>query len=907
MSADERCQVQQGHKALIAAAKKGLVGDVAPLAKLRVDINKRDLEGRTALHHAARHGHIRVVEELVKHQANAEAATPLGYTPLMLAASHGHGAVVEYLLAYHGSSAQISKGAAPPQRPATSTNIYLFEQAANEAANLGEDRRVDNLVTAVKNRNLAGAARMIAAESRERACGDIMPGRMHVEEVNSKGESLLIQACRAGDVDMVQLLLCAGASIDTPDRMGRTPLMHAVKEKQPAVVATLLRVGAQVEITDRNGASALSMAIDSGHVSVMQSLVQGKVDLWKSKAHDESLLVYAALNGKEAIAKALVNLGIDPPDNNGSRSLAILAQLGKHSAVAVLLKAGADPGHKACDGHTAFTLAAANGRDAAASALLNCTRTSAKTLQAQTDNQGRTALMLAVLNNRHDMAGFLLKNQADPHQRDHAGRNAFLWAVARSDNEMVTLLINNHATHVSLDNRGNNMFIIAAAHDNRNVLKTICLPRFVNSQVGINTPNKDGDTALIEAARQGFLEMVDLLIQNGANVLHSNAAGRTALHEAAAHGHMEVITTLQARVAALPPVFPYANQALTLLAKVPLVSAILPLRIPVQNRALDKDGNSLTMLAASNGHGALLNSLLKAPVEGHARQNVIGDAGADADALPLTHRSNRTYISTPAKVDLDQTNREGMNALCMAIRHGHYATIELLINGGARVIGPLARHESGYPITPLWLAARLTECAPDESSYGQVGHTPELVVDLLLKSGAAADVNARSWQGQTPLIAAAGAGQVGVVRLLTDAGARVNEPDEHQLTALMHAAHHGHADVVRQLITSGATVDPRSGKLSALILAAESGREAVIKVLVHRGAKIDHADAGGSTALIGAARGNNASTVQLLISLGASLFHTTNGGHDALYYAKKTGHHDIVKLLQDGYPTPRDH
>ncbi|MET0961867.1 MAG: ankyrin repeat domain-containing protein, partial [Noviherbaspirillum sp.] len=72
---------------------------------------------------------------------------------------------------------------------------------------------------------------------------------------------------------------------------------------------------------------------------------------------------------------------------------------------------------------------------------------------------------------------------------------------------------------------------------------TCCAPSapfYINSQFNINTPNKDGDSALIEAARRGLLPMVQLLLENGANVLHANLADRTALHEATAHGHKDV-------------------------------------------------------------------------------------------------------------------------------------------------------------------------------------------------------------------------------------------------------------------------------------------------------------------------------------------------------------------------------
>jgi ankyrin repeat protein len=479
---------------------------------------------------------------------------------------------------------------------------------------------------------------------------------------------------------------------------------------------------------------------------------------------------------------------------------------------------------------------------------------------------------------------------------------------------MLTLLINHHATHVTMDDHGNTMFIIAAAHDNEDLLNTICTPFYKNSKFDINTPNKNGDTALIEAARRGFLKTVTLLLDNGANVLHSNLAGRTALHEAAAEGHQDVLSALQSAEASLPKVYPYADAALKLLATVPVVSRFLPNRVPVRTPEFDRDGNSPAMLAAENGREDLLHALINPQVRPRHDRLPDEDDEDSEGSVSLSSRDSGalTPFSPPMPIDIDQKNREGMNALCLAARNGHYATAELLINNGAKVHGTLVSDSGNVHdvITPLWLAARLTECARADgspSSDNQVHHSPELLVDMFLKHGAIVDLNRPSWQGQTPLIAAAGAGRVAIVKVLLDAGAKVNQPDIHKLTPLMHAAHHGHVEVAQALLINGAQPDPRPGKLSALILAAEGGHDMVMKLLISRGANINQADSIGATALMGAARGGNTSTAKLLITLGANLNQTDRSGRTALDYATRAGHHDIRRLLEQGSPAPRDY
>jgi ankyrin repeat protein len=67
-----------------------------------------------------------------------------------------------------------------------------------------------------------------------------------------------------------------------------------------------------------------------------------------------------------------------------------------------------------------------------------------------------------------------------------------------------------------------------------------------------------------------------------------------------------------------------------------------------------------------------------------------------------------------------------------------------------------------------------------------------------------------------------------------------------------------------------------------------------------------HADADGRTALIVAAKRGKTTTVALLLALGANLHQQCRQGYTALEHASQAGHKDIVALLQNGHPPPRD-
>lgn len=81
------------------AAMQENVVEVRALLKRGADVNAAHGDGMTALHWAASHGSVELTDMLLYAGANPASTTRLGpYTPLMIAAKGGHGEVVERLL-----------------------------------------------------------------------------------------------------------------------------------------------------------------------------------------------------------------------------------------------------------------------------------------------------------------------------------------------------------------------------------------------------------------------------------------------------------------------------------------------------------------------------------------------------------------------------------------------------------------------------------------------------------------------------------------------------------------------------------------------------------------------------------------------------------------------------------------
>ena len=930
MSTSQRRAANQVFTLFMDAVLEGDAHEIQTLLQRGVDISRPGSDGLTALHHAAMNGHLRIVHLLLKRSAPILAATPRGYTPLALAANGGHLAVVEYLIhAQHDCAPQAGNQPVSPAKPVvrpspaigdakavSSDGLDIFDDTANAYKSRTNDDNLNELAHAVKKGSLEGVVRMIAAIASSLVLKETSSRIGTVEEFREELNAHLAHACRDGHVDIVLALLCAGVPVDAPDRLGLTPLMHAVISNQVPTITELLRAGAVLERKDKRGHTPLSLAIDGGHFAVLKALINGKADIWNATAWNDPLIYYAAANRRTEVVRMLLAQRADLLDADGSKALARYARAGSVPAVETLVSAGADPNHRAADGHTAFTLAAANGHEKILAILLNA-RPGAewqRNLLTQCDKQGRTALMLAALNDQTEAVKYLLGCHADVQQRDFAGRNALLWAAVKGSAAMMELLVNRGAKRECADDHGDTILTIAAGHNNLAAVNFIIENFDANRQFGIDTPNREGDTALIKAARAGLLDMVRILNYKGANMLAINKEGRTAIHEAAAHGYMDVVSYLQTEIAAMPKVYPYANGALSVLGKLPLVSALLPERVPVRTREFDIDGNSLIMMAAANGRENLLRELFELQFDpndgGEQGYGLATDTGGNT--LALATASPVAAPSSPSKINIEETNREGLTALCQAAQHGQYTAMKFLIEQGARANGTFQARFADKPttVTPLWLVARRTHCPPGNGTEGNVykmAYSPEMLVQLLLNNGAESDIDTTCGQwNQTPLLAAAIAGRVEVVKLMLEYGASIGVKDIQGIGPLMYAAWHGHRDVVELLLNNDAGANVKHGELSALILAAENDHADIVQLLVKRGANVDHADSLGTTALIGATRRGKASAVAALIALGANLHHVDLRGNSALFYASRDRNEEIINLLGKGAPPPRN-
>ncbi|XP_041057733.1 protein TANC1 isoform X1 [Carcharodon carcharias] len=351
----------------------------------------------------------------------------------------------------------------------------------------------------------------------------------------------------------------------------------------------------------------------------------------------------------------------------------------------------------------------------------------------------------------------------------------------------------------------------------------------------------------------GHQEMVNLLLEFGAEVDHISESGITPCCHAAAAGHLNIVTLLCKKG-----------------AKVDYT---------------DKNGQCALVHASLRGHREVIKYLLQvdwALTTQH--QHSFRKSQALQQALIAAASMGHTEIVKNLQ-ELDNENRVEINsfdtlwgetALTAAAGRGKLEVCELLLQQGAVVSHPNRRG-----IAPVFCAARQ-------------GHWQ--IADLLFQHGA--DLNATDKQGRTPLMVASCEGHVSTVEFLLSKGASISSIDKEGLTPLSWSCLKGQKSVVQTLVERGAAIDhtDKNGR-TPLDLAAFYGDSDIVQYLVERGAMIEHVDHSGMRPLDRAIGCCNTSVVVMLLKKGAKL------GNAA--WAMATSKPDILiillqKLMEEG-------
>lgn len=412
----------------------------------------------------------------------------------------------------------------------------------------------------------------------------------------------------------------------------------------------------------------------------------------------------------------------------------------------------------------------------------------------------------------------------------------------------------------------------------------------------VNQRASDGTTALHWAVYRNDVRMVERLIAARADVRAVNDYGATPMSEAAVVGNVRVIEKLLAAGADVDSPNEDGQTALMIIARTSNVDAArLLLKRGADVNARERwRGQTALMWAAAEAQPAMVQLLIEHGAEVDARSNVNEwerqvtaeprmQARPSGGFTPLLYAARRgcaecARILLDAGADVNLSDPDGVTPLLLAILNFNTDTAALLVERGADVnrwdtwgrsalyaavdmntlpTGGRADRPSLDATTGLELIEQLLEA----------GANPNLQLKLFppyrsLRDDRGADMLLGI--GTTPLLRAAKAGDVPVMKLLLAHGALVDLPTERGITPLMAAAGNGSAsldtrgrykteaqavEAVELLMAAGADVNARDRNgQTALHGAASWGWNEMVRTLVASGIDLQARDASGRTA-----------------------------------------------------------
>jgi ankyrin repeat protein len=588
------------HK-LFTAIKKTDIEQVKKLITSGVDINHEDENGQTALTLASSIGNSEIISLLIATGAKVNLEPkPLVLDPTIHATKIARGQDLGVLI-----------DQATAESPEKVKDFYTgFMSIINNLSGKPDDSS-DNVTTVIPNDDFIEDHRdeQKNHEDYEESAntpievailkGDIDTVRALLHGGANPKPSIwhetpvLVIAVHKGKIEIVQELIAAGSDVN--QGFDRLPLHVASEDGHLEVVRLLLDAGAEIEGYEEDYWTALMAAAEAGHLQIVQLLVEkgANVNAW---SQGETSLMLAARNVHRTIYDFLYPLVSDDireigdrdaekemaktirrrtrEKNKAGESLKDAAMFGNLNEVQQLIAMGADVNAVTACNRTAISLAIQMGKIPVISALLDAGAN--PNLSDETDDglDANSPLMEAAstffATNRGEMVRLLIKRGANLNQQDADGRTPLMHALRYSDMDVIEILIKAGADLDIRDKEGNTALMMAELNQSSKVvnilkqsgaslhgLKEIELLQAVdsgdidgvrkllrNNNININI-RLGNSTLLYRAAQNGHSEITKLLINTGADINQRSSEGYfNPLLIAAYYGNLEVVKIL---------------------------------------------------------------------------------------------------------------------------------------------------------------------------------------------------------------------------------------------------------------------------------------------------------------------------------------------------------------------------
>lgn len=515
-SQDESLREADNVRYLLEAASEGDVERVASLIQhTKVDVNSKDADGQTPLIKAAIAGHSKMVALLLAAQALPDQADSAGRTTLIAAVEAAQTDAVRMLFRV----CELIRG----QPRSTPWSDELEELVGISLSD-----------TVWKRSTISG------------------PIPFDPDSTDADGETALMKAASKGQAGIVRFLTSPNddnltsrnprVDVALQDRQGRTAFTHAVLGGHTELIQNTCRLDSEFPsvnyaelatfaapyvlcLRDKNGRTALQLAEEAGHEAIAAAIRAGA----------------------DAVIRRMTTQIVDNVMQHNTQ-IPLLRRAECYEALGEVERAARDRRWMAW-----FQASGDGARVARVLSLFEAARlgsalqvkkmvTTPDVLPNEKDPDGETALMKAAAAGQERTAVVLLLLGANEQERDKLGQTPLMHAAAAGQAAMVQLLLDLEKIHYDEKLQ----FRITRLDSDLPADTDFAKMRF---NFGPELQDKQGETALMKAARGGHTDVVILLthfmVESRPEV--RDKSGRTALMHAVEAGRAEMLATVAKR------------------------------------------------------------------------------------------------------------------------------------------------------------------------------------------------------------------------------------------------------------------------------------------------------------------------------------------------------------------------
>ena len=632
----------RGQTALWCACVDGHESIVNILLDAGADPSITDKYGDSCLH-AAIHGLCStiVIQEIYDHGAYVNAVNNDGATPLLLACSAAQVESIELLL---------TLGADP---------------------NIADTDGDTSILSAIEGHCSVTTMQKLINYSAK------------VNATNNKGITALLRACAYRLMDVVTVLLEAGADPTIVDDVHYSSLHAAVDGRcSKDTLQALIHHGALIDAARKDGTNALLRACKTGQSETVRFLLETGADVNIAKPNGNSCLHEAVYGhcSSETLHK-IIQKGVNVNDVNNKSETALIVACYKAQAepVKLLLENGVNPNISDDYDYTSLH-AAVYG--CCTNVTLQDIITHEVHLNDQ-NNNGETAVMLACLYRQQDSVRVLLEAGSGPNIPNDNGDTCLHAVVMRGCSKKIIQALIDHGADVNATSRKHETALLGACFmKNEHAINTL-----LNAGADPNIADDTyGDTCLHMAVVQGCsIEVVQTIIDHGADVNATNKEHKTALLIACVKKtKLAIINILLNAGSDLNIVDDtygdtYLHMAIIHRCSVEVIQAIIDHGADLN--ATDKEHKTALLSACVSKHEHAINIRLNAGSYLNIADNTFGDTCLHT-AVREGCSIEVVQVMIDHGADVNATNKAHETALLLACVKENEHAINVLLNAG---------------------------------------------------------------------------------------------------------------------------------------------------------------------------------------------------------------------------------